>query len=108
MKNLFISISLLVASFGCLTCTDSDNPRPAQVLVTVTGECVCNVFIYTPDGLCLQSKIWDCQETQVLKFDLFYEGALIIKAEYKDKTVSKSITTQFGKTTETGIIFLNP
>jgi hypothetical protein len=104
MKNLFIYISLFVAIFGCFTCSKNDNLRPAQVLVTVTGECVCNVFIYTPEGLCLQSKIWDCQETKVLIFELYYEGLLTIKAEYKDKTVSKPITTQLGKTTEAGII----
>ena len=85
------------------SCTDTA-PQPAKILVTVSNECVCNVFLYSPDGLCLQSKIWDCQETKVLSFTTFYEGILTVKAEYKSKSASVEITALPGITTEASII----
>lgn len=101
MKKSNLTI-LLIAALFCLDCSDNIE-RPAQILVTVSGECVCNVFIYTPEGLCLKSRIWDCEETNILIFDLYYEGPLTIKAEYKQKTASITITSAYGKTTEAGI-----
>ena len=83
----------------------SDLPPSATILVTVSNECVCNVYLYTPDGLCLHSKIWDCQETKVLSFTTLYEGVLTVKAEYKEKSASVKKTAQPGKTTEASLIF---
>jgi len=97
MITKFLIIFLLFAS-----CSAKD-PNPAQILVSVSNECICNVFIYSPDGLCLQSKIWDCQETKQLIFNIYYEGALTVKAEYKEKSASQTITTHFGKSTEVSI-----
>ena len=99
-----VLLRVLFCLFLFFSCLDSPNPQPATILVTVSNECVCNVFLYTPDGLCLQSKIWDCQETKVLSFTTFYEGILTIKAEYKSKSASQTITTHPGKSTEVGII----
>jgi len=105
MKKIFIITSLIVISMTSCSDSDSDKPAPAQIIVTVTGECICNVFIYTPDGLCLQSRIWDCQQTNKLIFNLYHDGNLIIKAEYRDKSVSESVTTHFGHTIEIGLVF---
>jgi hypothetical protein len=74
-------------------------------MVTISGECVCNVFIYTPEGLCLQSKIYDCSETTRLFFNVYHEGELLVKAEYRDKVITKPITTTPNKTTEVDMIF---
>ena len=98
--------SLLLCLFlSFASCTNEPDPRPATIHVRVTGECVCNVFIYTTGGICLQSKVWDCQETTVLAFNLYLEDTLIVKAEYRDKTASETIRTQFGHTHELGIVF---
>jgi len=100
-----VSLRVLFFVFLFFSCSDTPDPQPAKILVTVSNECVCNVFLYTPDGLCLQSKIWDCQETKVLSFTTFYEGVLTLKAEYKAKSASLEITTHPGKTTEASLIF---
>jgi len=104
MKKFIFTLSLAALLAAFPSCSD-DNTRPAQIIVTVADECVCNIFLYTPDGICLKSKIWDCQETKHLLFNVYYEGVLIIKAEIKDKSVSQSITTQYGHTYEVGLIF---
>jgi len=98
--------SLLLCLFlSFASCTNEPDPRPATIHVRVTGECVCNVFIYTTGGICLQSKIWDCQETTYLTFDVFQEGQFTIKAEYRDKSASQTLTAQLDKTYEVDIIF---
>ena len=101
MKKLLF---LTLLSFCCFSCSDRYSEfSPAQIVVNISNECVCNVFLYTPGGLCLQSKIWDCQETKVLIFNVIYSGELIIKAELREKSASESITIQYGKTYEVGI-----
>ena len=106
MKNLSISIILIVLSFTHLTCSDQyAQADQAQVLVTVSNECLCNIFLYTEAGLCIQSKVWDCQETQILVFNIHYKGSLTVKGEYREKTASQTITTQYGKTSAVDIIF---
>ena len=103
--KLLILLTTLICAFT-FSCSDTGaDPRPATILVTVTGECVCNIFLYTPEGLCLQSKIYDCNEIRRLSFNVYYEGALTIKAEYRDKVVTLPITTTYNKTTEADIIF---
>ena len=89
----------------CLSCSDSSDPHSSRIFVRVSGECVCNLFLYTSEGFCLQSKIWDCQETTYLTFDVFQEGQFTIKAEYRDKSTSQTITAQLDKTYEIDIIF---
>ena len=106
MKKLSISIILTVMSLSCLTCSDGNSPtQPAQVIVTVSNECICNVFLYTEAGLCIQSKIWDCKETKALVFNIYYQGVLTVKGEYRGKTASQTITTQYGKTSAVDILF---
>ena len=95
---LFLFLSLASCS------TNSDVPS-SRIFVRVSNECVCNLFLYTSEGLCLQSKIWDCQETTYLTFDVFQEGQFTIKAEYRDKTTSQTLTAQLDKTYEVDIIF---
>ena len=102
MKKLIVVLALFVAACSS---NDAPNPRPATIIVTITGECVCNVFLYTSEGLCLQSKIYDCQETSRLSFNVFYEGSLTVKAEYRDKTTSQAIQTKFNKSQEISLIF---
>ena len=104
LKPLILLTSLICAF--TLSCSDiGTDPRPATILVTVTGECVCNIFLYTPEGLCLQSKIYNCNEIRRLSFTLYYQGELTVIAEYRDKVVTLPITTTYNKTTEADIIF---
>ena len=105
VRGMFLILLLFLLLFP-LSCSDpATEPRPATILVTVTGECVCNIFLYTPDNLCLQSKIYDCSETTRLAFNVYYQGELTIKAEYRDKVVTLPITTAYNRTTEADIIF---
>ena len=106
MKNLTsFLISIIVALFFSTCSDDSSDPKPSQILVSVSNECLCNVFLYTPEGLCLQSRIWDCQETKLLIFNVYHIGDLIIKAEYHERSASETITVVSGKTHEIGIVF---
>ena len=103
--KLFAIPFFAILFFLFLSCSRTNEPQPAQILVTVSNECLCNVFLYTPEGLCLQSKIWDCGETKLLIFSIYYEGALTVKAEFNDRSASLSVTARYGKSTEAGIIF---
>ena len=106
LKNqLFLYSIILLFTFSLSCTTPHPDPRPATILITVSGECICNIFLYTPEGLCLQSKIYDCNETSRLAFTVFYEGPLTIKAERGDKIVTQPTTAVYNKTTEAGIIF---
>ena len=102
-QSILTLLLFLFLSFA--SCTDSSDPHSSRIFVRVSGECVCNLFLYTSEGLCLQSKIWDCQETTYLTFDVFQEGQFTIKAEYRDKSASQNLTAQLDKTYEVDIIF---
>ena len=102
-QSILTLLLFLFLSFASCS-TNSDVPS-SRIFVRVSNECVCNLFLYTSEGLCLQSKIWDCQETTYLTFDVFQEGQFTIKAEYRERSVSDTIQTQFGHTREVGIIF---
>ena len=104
MKKFIIYLSILAASFAMPDCSGDAHPGAAQILVKVTGECICNVFIYTPEGLCLQSKIWDCQQTTVLIFEIHHTGQLTVKAEFLNKSSSQTITARPGQSLEITII----
>lgn len=100
-----IILTLSAALLFPLSCSDdSDRQQPAQILVTVSNECLCNVFLYTPTGLCLQSKIWDCQSTKLLIFEVFYEGTLSVQAAINEKSATQTITAHYGKTSAVDII----
>ena len=93
--RLVFSLAALLLLIGC----SKDTPPRAQLLVTVTGECVCNVFLYNQSGLCLQSRIWDCGETKILTFDVYQEDEISVVAEIRGVSVS------FGRVYEIGLIF---
>ena len=103
VKKLFYLI-IFVASLVFQTCSDDARPPSCQILVHVSGECMCNVFIYTPEGLCLQSKIYDCQQTTFLTFNIYQEGPLTIKAEYHEKSATVTVTAQYTHSHEVSII----
>ena len=96
---------LLFLFLSFASCSTDSDPHSARIYVRVSNECVCNLFLYTSEGLCLQSKIWDCSETTYLTFDVFQEGQFTIKAEYRNKTTSQTITAQLDKTYEIDIVF---
>ena len=102
-QSILTLLLFLFLSFASC-CTNSDVPS-SRIFVRVSNECVCNLFLYTSEGLCLQSKIWDCQETTYLTFDVFQEGQFTIKAEYRDRSASQTLTAQLDKTYEVDIIF---
>jgi hypothetical protein len=102
MKKLFVSIALL---FSIASCSDENQPLPAEIVLTVSGECIAEISIYNTSGKRLEKEPYDCQETKALVFHINHSGPLIIHAETGSKEQKKVITVAHGKTTEVNISF---
>ena len=96
---------LLFVFFTLSSCQNSsDLPPSSTILVTVTGECTCDLFLYHPDGHCLQFAPYDCNESNHVIFTTYQPGPLILKAIHKERVIALTITPIPHHTTEAGII----
>jgi hypothetical protein len=102
MKKLFVFIAFL---FFIVSCSDEKQTIPAEIVLTVSGECIAEISIYNTNGKRLEKETYDCQKTRVLVFHINYSGPLIIHAETKTKEQKKVITVAQGKTIEVNIGF---
>jgi hypothetical protein len=104
MKNLFTLsiISLLLL----MSCSDESNTQPAEIRISITGECIAEISIFNTAGKRLEQKTYNCQETQTLVFNIKHSGPLIIYAESGTKKQKEVITVAPGKTTQIDINLL--
>jgi hypothetical protein len=102
MKKLFVFIASL---FFILSCSDEKQTFPAEIVLTVSGECIAEISLYNTDGKRLEKETYDCQETKALVFRIDHSGPLIIHAEAGSKEQKKVINVAHGKTTEVNISF---
>ncbi|MDR1340422.1 MAG: hypothetical protein LBK58_10275 [Prevotellaceae bacterium] len=102
MNKLFVFTAFL---FFIVSCSDEKQTFPAEIVLTVSGECVAEISIYNTTGKRLAKETYDCQETKALVFHIDHSGPLIIHAETKTKEQKKVINVAHGKTTEVNISF---
>ena len=86
-------------------CSKDDALRPAQLLVTVSGLCSCNVFVYDDSGFCIHSRLWDCNETKLMIINIKQFGTISVVAELRGVSISEIITVKSGVVYEVGLIF---
>jgi hypothetical protein len=99
MKKIISSVLLLLLLF-IVTCSDEDTAIPAELRITVSGECKATISIYETNGKQLEKATYDCQQTNTLVFHINRTGILIVYAESGKKQDKKVINIARNKTTE--------
>ena len=94
-RTYIISILFLLV----ISCTDDNNTIPAEIRLTVTGECTALISIYNPTGKQLKKETYNCDNSPLV-IHINYNGLLIIHAESGTKTQKKTINVANNKTTE--------
>ncbi len=102
MKHLI----LILFSISTLSACIDNNNKKTQILLSITNECIADVRLFDTQGNQLIRKHYNCQEAQILIFDIQKTGPFILYAETpQGKKQKKLIHTKTGTITETTIDF---
>jgi hypothetical protein len=99
MKKLLIYFSLIIFIISC----SDENTIPAEILLTVSGECFAEISIYDTNGKKLEKETYNCQQSKKLVFHINQTGVLVVYAETKTNKKKQTINVARGKTTEVNI-----